>query len=288
MRICSLNTLSLYRISITEPENKINRNRSPAKGSICAMVFLSDAEMLFPDMKIPPDISRNEKKEIRAHNKALKEIRRTELPPVYEPLLLNCEFLYSLADSLSLTQEQAIKAENILHPSGEALFLTKALDDRYHFGDAALSSGEDTDGDGKDGLPDPLFGGVTMTLPAEWMNVDSVIRVTVREEGSNKQTVIEDWAPDLVTRGTEGDISTFKAVYSSEQAKKYQWKTGAEISIDIYPADDLEITPCHYSYYTDDAKKNWYEYFQVWKGFKNRWYEYMQVWGNSIAFVRTE
>ena len=84
------------------------------------------------------------------------------------------------------------------------------------------------------------------------------------------------------------DISTFKAVYSSEEAKKYQWKTGAEISIDIYPADDLEITPCHYSYYTDDAKKNWYEYFQVWKGFKNRWYEYMQVWGNSIAFVRTE
>ena len=67
-------------------------------------------------------------------DKALKEIRRTELPPVYEPLLLNCEFLYSLADSLSLTQEQAIKAENILHPSGEALFLTKALDDRYHFG----------------------------------------------------------------------------------------------------------------------------------------------------------
>ena len=238
--------------------------------------------------KIPPDISRNEKKEIRAHNKALKEIRRTELPPVYEPLLLNCEFLYSLADSLSLTQEQAIKAENILHPSGEALFLTKALDDRYHFGDAALSSGEDTDGVDQDGLPDPLFGGVTMTLPAEWMNVDSVIRVTVREEGSDKQTVIEDWAPDLVTRGTEGDISTFKAVYSSEEAKKYQWKTGAEISIDIYPADDLEITPCHYSYYTDDAKKNWYEYFQVWKGFKNRWYEYMQVWGNSIAFVRTE
>ena len=43
-----------------------------------------------------------------------------------------------------------------------------------------------------------------------------------------------------------------------------------------------------YSYYTDNAKKNWYEYFQVWKGFKNRWYEYMQVWGNSIAFVRTE
>ena len=56
MRICSLNTLSLYRISITEPENKINRNRSSAKGSICAMVFLSYAEMLFPDIKIPPDI----------------------------------------------------------------------------------------------------------------------------------------------------------------------------------------------------------------------------------------
>ena len=76
--------------------------------------------------QIPSDISRNEKNEIKAHNKALKEIRRTELPPVYEPLLLNCEFLYSLSDSLSLTKEQEMKAENILHPSGEPLFLTKA------------------------------------------------------------------------------------------------------------------------------------------------------------------
>ena len=127
-----------------------------------------------------------------------------------------------------------------------------------------------------------------MTLPAEWMNVDSVIRVTVRENGSDEQTVIEDWAPDAVRRSTEGDPATFTAVYSSEEAKKYRWKSGAEISIDIYPVDDIELTPCHYSYFTDDAKKKWYEYFQVWKGFKNRWYEYMQVWENSVAFVRTE
>ena len=238
--------------------------------------------------QIPSDISRNEKNEIKAHNKALKEIRRTELPPVYEPLLLNCEFLYSLSDSLSLTKEQEMKAENILHPSGEPLFLTKALDDRYHFGDFASLSREDADGDDQEELPDPLFGGVTMTLPAEWMNVDSVIRVTVRENGSDEQTVIEDWAPDAVRRSTEGDPAAFTAVYSSEEAKKYRWKSGAEISIDIYPVDDIELTPCHYSYFTDDAKKKWYEYFQVWKGFKNRWYEYMQVWENSVAFVRTE
>ena len=41
-----------------------------------------------------------EQKRLKAYNKALKDTRETELPPLYEPLVLNCDLLFALADEM--------------------------------------------------------------------------------------------------------------------------------------------------------------------------------------------
>ena len=48
----------------------------------------------------PSDATEEEKKQIQDYNKMLKEGRKVELVPLYEPLILNCDLLFALADRL--------------------------------------------------------------------------------------------------------------------------------------------------------------------------------------------
>ena len=45
----------------------------------------------------PDHAKKQEQKRIDEYNKALKKTRETELPPLYEPLALNCELMFALA-----------------------------------------------------------------------------------------------------------------------------------------------------------------------------------------------
>lgn len=44
-----------------------------------------------------------EKKQAKNYNKALKESRKKELPSVYEPLAVNCELLFALANKMNIS-----------------------------------------------------------------------------------------------------------------------------------------------------------------------------------------
>lgn len=57
----------------------------------------------------PKGATKEQKEEIKAYNKMLKEIRKTELPPVSEPLLLNCELLFALADELAIDSTPSLE-----------------------------------------------------------------------------------------------------------------------------------------------------------------------------------
>jgi len=80
--------------------------------------------------KIPDKATKVQKEDIKSYNKLLKESRKTELPPVYEPLLINCDLLFNLAEQKKISDSEKKKIEGILRGDGTALFLNDALENK--------------------------------------------------------------------------------------------------------------------------------------------------------------
>ncbi len=101
-------------------------------------------------LEIPAGLTRAQKAERTAYNNALKEARKTELPPIYEPLTLYLQLLHEiLRDKDDSNFEQiAAQLDEYLHPNGEALFHNLAMEKQSWF------SNEQTD------------------EPKKWFNVD--------------------------------------------------------------------------------------------------------------------
>lgn len=230
------------------------------------------------EKSIPKGSTKAQKQEIEDYNDMLNESRKTELPPVYEPLELNCDLLFALADQAGINSSDEKKIDSMLHPSGERLFLTEGLDDQYWFDNVNPEYAQEN--------VDIVFDGTEITLPASLLSNDS--NVTVTDTGKDKKTTeLSDWKIDKVERGEDGDITTFKAVYTSKTAKKNEWKPDSSINVDVNPVqnNDLSYT---FKYQTEGTKNHWYDYLKVWEGHKNHWYDYAKVWENSVRFVRVE
>ena len=228
---------------------------------------------------VPKDATKNVKKQIENANKALEETRKTELPPVCEPLRLNCDLLFALADELEISESERQKIDGILHLKGAPIFLTEALDDAYWFLHDSTPEGEDVDIE---------FGGTVIILPAACCTSDALITVTVQEADAAEPVVLTDWKVDAVKRVTEDDVSTYRVVYTSEEARRHEWRPGAAIQLDIQPKADADLPAYHFEYTTEGTKKAWYDYLKVWDGHKNNWYDYAKVWENSVVFEQVK
>ena len=240
-----------------------------------------NAAYLAPVQKttVPKDATKGEKKQIENANKALEEIRKTELPPVCEPLRLNCDLLFALAGELKISESERQKIDGILHPSGAPIFLTETLDEQYWFlHDSKLDMAN----------TDVEFGGTAIILPAACCTNDTEITVSVQEANADEPVVLTDWKVDSVNRETEGNISAYHAVYTSEQAHHHDWQPDATIQIDIQPKADADLPSYHFEFTTEGTKKEWYDYLKVWEGHKNNWYDYAKVWENSVVFKQVK
>lgn len=226
----------------------------------------------------PKDASKSQKEEIKKYNNALKEERKTEFAPISEPLVLNCDLLFAVAKELDIPDSEKTRIDTILHPNGSRLFLVEAIDNRYWF-------------NAREDIEEEItveYNGTGLRLPISLLTKDAKIVVTVKEKNSEETVTIGDWKLDEIKRGTEGDISTFIAFYSSEAAKKHAWKPDATISVDINPKAENEEETYHFDYITEGTKKEWYDYLKVWEGHKNQWYDYLKVWDNSVNFIRVK
>ena len=228
---------------------------------------------------VPKDATKNVKKQIENANKALEETRKTELPPVCEPLRLNCDLLFALADELEISESERQKIDGILHLKGAPIFLTEALDDAYWFLHDSAPEGEDVDIE---------FSGTKIILPVACCTSDALITVTVQEADAAEPVVLTDWKVDAVKRVTEDDVSTYRVVYTSEEARRHEWRPGAAIQLDIQPKADADLPAYHFEYTTEGTKKAWYDYLKVWDGHKNNWYDYAKVWENSVVFEQVK
>lgn len=147
----------------------------------------------------------------------LENLRKVELPPVYEPLTINCDLLFALAEKLDISQAKKDEVENILRGGGEPLFLSEALEKKYSFGSGDLYF-------------TAQFSKETIVLPVSCVSENSMIRVSVTTDGTT--TVHEDWAVQSVDRPSE-DFASFVVTYASESIKEQQWNGDSVVTVEI-------------------------------------------------------
>lgn len=190
--------------------------------------------------KIPEDSTKQEKQDIKQYNKMIKEQRKKELPPVYEPLILNCDLLFALAGQIDIKQSEKKKIENILREDGEPLFLTKSLDDLYSFSDIVSEQ------------YDISFDGKNVMIPAKCLSDSSILKVTVFDGDG---TPFEDVELVEVDRAKQKNIDNFVATYSSKELSKYKYTGDSVIQIDLVPVEGSNCQNISASFKVAEMKK---------------------------------
>jgi len=178
-----------------------------------------------------------QKDEIKSYNKMLKEERKTALPPVHEPLMLNCELLFSLASEIGIDESENLRIDGILHENGAALFLAEPIDMLYRTnGDAYTIPASSI-----------AYENGTITVPAQYVTDSAAITVTITRNG--EETVFEDWTIDKVERKDKADLSTFIATYASKAAKDFKFVAGDTMHIEITPKEGSSayVLSCDYN-----------------------------------------
>ena len=211
-----------------------NVNYLVAKQKALNTAYLNDVKEISPPSDPSKDASKdekasfkNQKKIIEEYNKALKEKRKVELPPVYEPLMLNCELLFGLADEKKISPTEQKKIEGILHQAGNKLFLTEMLNNRYTF------SPDDFDADAQ-------FIKDTLVIPVICLSETSYIKTTVNNNGSS--SVYEDWQVKKVDRQSK-DVNSFKVTLTSKECGKQKWSADSTVKVEIFDEKDSDKSP---------------------------------------------
>lgn len=110
----------------------------------------------------------------------------------------------------------------------------------------------------------------------------------MQEADADAPVLLSDWKVDSVNRGTEGEVSTYSVVFTSEEARHYDWQPGATIQVEIQPKANTELPAYHFEFTAEGTKKEWYDYLKVWEGHRNNWYDYAKVWENSVVFEQVK
>ena len=185
------------------------------------------------------DSIKDEKKKIKEYNKALNERRKVELPPVYEPLVLNCDLLFGLAEEMQIPASERTKIEGILHQGGSALFYTKPVDNLYTFSpdEVAIDAGFDKD---------------SLTMPVTCLSEKSFVRVTVTEGGQD--SVYEDWQVKKVDRKSE-DVDSFVVTLTSKACGKQSWSADSTVKVEIFDEEGSDRSPLAINFKVSSYKK---------------------------------
>lgn len=178
--------------------------------------------------EVPSDLSQAEKKIIQDYNASLSETRKTELPPIYDPLLLYCEFIFTIKDRLDLTEDEINRLDGILYDDADDLFLYPDLDNKYRVSKTEYS-------DSTEGI---TFDGETITIPAIWITENAQITMTV--DRGDTDISIDDWSVSKVNRKEEGNVETFYATLSSKELKDVEFEDHAIITFHIVTDSNID------------------------------------------------
>lgn len=174
------------------------------------------------EVKISDNATKDEKKQIKEYNKELEETRKTELPPVYEPLKINCEMLFAMVNELDISDSEKKRIDGILNSSGNEVFLTDTLQNLFTFNTVDITVNAEFDKN-------------TLVIPAYCISADSVIKVTVTEAGKTK--TYTDWKVKKVEREND-KLESFEVTYASKKIKDQDWSKKSTVKVEIFDAKD--------------------------------------------------
>lgn len=178
-----------------------------------------------------------EKAQIDAYNAQLVETRKTELPPLYEPLVLNCDLLFALAEQLEIESSEQRSIQNILQTSSSGVFWSKSVNNHYSFEPEAEQYSIS-------------YKKNKMEIPAELLTQGAKIEVIVEtDQGSQTFT---DWEvtsverPKLKKNQEHSSIEAFVAHISSDSIKKFDWEEGMTVTIIINNGEQYDPITIQY------------------------------------------
>ena len=257
-----------YRIVLDNVTNLLHEQRNLNETYLAAVI----------ESKEPSGATKEEKEQVKKYNAMMKDIRKTELTPVSESLILNLDLLLGLTDQAAIADTEKARIDAILHPQGARLFLNETLDNKYWFSPVEITAADDIE---------IAFTGTSLMVPVAFLSADAEIQVSVKEKDSTEIVMLTDWRLDKVVRRTEADLTTFGALFVSDEGKKHIWGPEAEIHITLIPDIVHETESYEFEYLTASVKTEWYEYItKAFSGHKNEWYDYLKVWDNTVDFVR--
>ncbi len=168
------------------------------------------------DIPTPNGASKDVRDQYREYNRMRSETRKTALPPISQPLELNCRLLVALANQLDLDETDRSQADALLHAREQQLFLTQPLDELYWLGTSRISS-----------MPEAtvIFDGTKLILSA-WL-ISENTHVTVQVNGED---VPGNWIVKKTERGTENDLSTFTATFENKDAGR-SYASGDRVAV---------------------------------------------------------
>ncbi|WP_295068759.1 hypothetical protein [Ruminococcus sp.] len=175
----------------------------------------------------PKTATKSEKKKIKAYNEALEDKRETELPETYEPLAINCDLLFAVANKLNISQADKDRIDGILSDGNKSIFLVKPIRNIFTFKPTKMFFASEYNKD-------------EITLPVSCVSQGAKIKVTVT--GENQYAIYDDWKIDKVKR-TGKNITLFKAVYKSKSANECKWQIGDFVKVEIFNGDYSNNTP---------------------------------------------
>lgn len=222
-----------YNIALDNVNSMISKQRDMNE------TFLNE----IVEAEVPDGISSEQEDEIENYNKMMKEKRDTELAPVYEPLVLNCDLLFSLAEQIGISADEKEQIQQIMYKNEEPLFLIEAIDNLYKFETAEID-------ETKIGIEFPRD---ELIVLVKYVSDNAQIKVSVKKDGTTK--IIDDWTVDEVTR--EDTLDTFKAVYTSETASDYEYEDDMQIDIEISVKPDSEAQILKFQYVTE-LEEHWW------------------------------
>ena len=158
-----------------------------------------------------------EKKEAAEYNKTLKKKRETELIPIYEPLTLNCDLLFALADVLEISQSKKDEIDTVLHNDNNPVFLIEEVNDKYSFSHSKQTHSIDIDNG-------------QIVLPVTLLPPNATINVTITNNGNELDSLTCEVSK--VKRNGK-TVDAFDAYLSNKILKNYEWENNDIVKITI-------------------------------------------------------
>lgn len=177
---------------------------------------------------IPKDATKERKEELKEYNKMLDSEYKIQLPPAYEPLVLNCDLLFALANELHISDEERARIDKMLRDNGKQLFLSTPLDQKYLFAVEESKATEEIGFDGK-----------KLIIPACLMTGDYMIQVTVKDNGNTIN--YSDWTVEGIKRKEESNVDTYVVTCSSKEIKKQKYTRDSKVKVEIYAMQSIDL-----------------------------------------------